>query len=188
MKKIRFTLVGDNCGKTSLVERWCKPSYPITEHSKTIGIDMRSVTLNLENTPVCIQYWDCSGDISFRSLLIPYLKNAELILICFDLTDPKSWLTAQYWSDVSLEQTEDTPLCFIGTKLDKESKRVIRANVVNNYIKSIYNRNAFFCETSAYTGENCKNTLSMCIFESLRNSNYTSLSFNLEKEKTCILM
>ena len=188
MNKIRFTIVGDNCGKTSLIQRWCEPSKPIRPR-KTIAIDMRSMTFKLEESVVCIQYWDCSGDMSFQSLLIPYLQNAELIMICFDLTRAKSWLTAQYWSDVALENTEGTPICFIGTKLDQESKRIIKTPVVQRYIRSIHGRNTFYCDTSAYTGEKCKETLSMCIFESLRNSDkYTSLSFDAEKEKSCILM
>jgi len=188
MNKIRFTIVGDNCGKTSLIQRWCKPLQPINP-SKTIAIDMRSTTFKLAENVVCIQYWDCSGDMSFQSLLIPYLQNAELIMICFDLTRAKSWLTAQYWTDVALENTEGTPICFIGTKLDQESKRIIKTPVVQRYIRGIHGRNTFYCETSAYTGEKCKDTLSMCIFESLRNSDkYTSLSFDVEKEKSCILM
>ena len=188
MDKIRFTLVGDSCGKTSLVQRWCKPLQPINP-SKTIAIDMRSTSIKLAETVVCIQYWDCSGDMSFQSLLIPYLQNAELIMICFDLTRAKSWLTAQYWTDVALENTEDTPICFIGTKLDLESKRIIKTPMVQKYIRGLHGRNTFYCETSAYTGEKCKDTLSMCIFESLRNSDkYTLLSFDVEKEKSCILM
>ncbi|MBH46039.1 MAG: hypothetical protein CMC93_05435 [Flavobacteriaceae bacterium] len=188
MKKIRFTLVGDKCGKTSLVQRWCKPLESI-KPSKTIAIDMRSMVFSLENHTVCVQYWDCSGDMSFQNLLTPYLKNAELIAVCFDLTQANSWLTAQYWTDVALENTEDTPICFIGTKLDKESKRIIKKTTVRRYIRSINARNTFYCETSAYTGENCKDTLSMCIFESLRTSiKYTSLTFDSEKEKSCILM
>ena len=46
MNKIRFTIVGDSCGKTSLIQRWCTPSQPINP-SKTIAIDMRSMTFKL---------------------------------------------------------------------------------------------------------------------------------------------
>ena len=189
MKKVRLSIIGsENSGKTSIVQRWCSPSTPI-HPSRTIGIDMRSMVYEIDTFNVMVQFWDCSGDESFVSLLDPYLKNTELILICFDLTCKNSWLRAQFWVEKAMNNTSDTPLCIIGNKLDRESERIIKSEIVQRYIRSISDRNAFYCETSAYTGENCKKTLKMCIRESLRHPvNHIIEHFKRKKENSCILM
>lgn len=188
MKKVRLCIIGShNSGKTSLVQRWCRPLHPI-DPPKTIGIDMRSMVFDLERDNIIVQFWDCSGDESFQALLEPYLNNTELVIICFELTSAQSWLRAQFWIDKTME-TCKTPICIIGNKLDRESERVIRQETLNRYIRSIVDRNAFYCETSAYTGENCKKTLKMCIRESLRQPvHYTVESLRKNKENSCILM
>lgn len=185
MKKVRICLVGDPCGKTALVDRWCNPNDPINPE-KTIAIEMRTTTTLVDNEPVTVSMWDCSGEKGFRHMLSNYIKNSGLSVVCFDLTNALTWVSAQFWVERVIELTEDTPICVIGTKLDKESKRVIRDHVVKKYIRSV-DRLIFYCETSSYTGENCRETLKMIARESSRDAKvYTSIDF--KKEKTCILM
>jgi small GTP-binding protein len=185
MKKVRICLVGDPCGKTALVDRWCNPNDTINPQ-KTIAIEMRTTTTLVDNEPVTISMWDCSGDRGFRHMLSNYIKNAGLAVVCFDLTEALTWLTAQYWVEQVIGLAADIPICLIGTKLDQESKRVIRDTVVQQYIRSV-DRMIFYCETSSYTGENCRETLKMIARESFRDSKvYTPIDF--KKEKTCILM
>lgn len=189
MKKVRLCLIGSqNSGKTSIVQRWCSPLYPISA-SKTVGIDMRSMIFEIDTNNVMVQFWDCTGDESFESLLEPYVKNTEMIIIIFDLTCKRSWLRAQFWVEKALDITDHTPICIVGNKLDRESERIIKSETINRYIRIVSDRNAFYCETSAYTGEKCKETLKMCIRESLRHPvHHITEHFNGKKEKSCILM
>ena len=84
---MKLCLVGDRCGKTSIIQRWIHPNQPIVPE-RTIAIDMKSMVINDNDNPVVLQMWDCCGETFYRELLDKYLFNANCIVVCFDLTKP----------------------------------------------------------------------------------------------------
>lgn len=186
---MKLCLVGDRCGKTSIIQRWIHPNQSIVPE-RTIAIDMKSMVINENDTPVVIQMWDCCGESFYRELLDKYLFNANCIVVCFDLTKPYSWLTAQFWLDRARDIASETPICVIGNKLDKESARRIKAEVVKKYIDLIPIPYIFYCEVSAYTGEECRDTLRMIVREGRRNLHVYNLKDFKKRapEKSCTIV
>ncbi len=172
---MKLCLVGDKCGKTSIVQRWIRPNDKIIPE-ETIAIDMKSLAINEVDKPLVLQMWDCSGKKFYRNLLDKYLFNSNCIVICFDLTRAQSWLAAQFWIDRAQEVSKKTPICLIGNKLDLESARRIKDMVVKKYIDMIDAPYIFYCEVSAQTGEHCKDTLRMIIREGRRTLHVYSLN------------
>lgn len=178
---MRLCLLGDSCGKTSLVQRWIRPYCGIRPET-TVAIDMKSFSISVDKKRVIVQAWDCSGDSAYDTLLDKYIFNASVSIICFDLTSVKSWQKAQYW----IKRCHDRPFCIIGNKLDRESEREVKEYVVKQYL-STFSNFGVYCEVSALTGENCTDTLKMILRESMRNIEvYTIRDF--KAESSCFVM
>ena len=177
---MKICLLGDRCGKTSLLHRWMHPHKRIKKES-TIAIDMKSFSLSINKRRVVIQAWDCSSDSAYDTLLDKYIFNSSVAIVCFDLTRMDSWLKAQYW----IKRCHEKRIYIIGTMLDRESEREVKEYTVKQYLKkhtfSLYN------EVSAFTGENCRDCLQMILLESMRNVEvYTVKDF--EDESSCFVM
>mgnify|MGYP001269563900 CR=1 FL=1 len=174
---MRLCLLGDSCGKTSLVQRWIHPDRPIRPET-TVAIDMKSFSMFIDKKRVVVQAWDCSGNSAYDNLLDKYIFNSSVTIICFDLTSIRSWEKAKYW----IKRCHDKPFCLIGNKLDRESEREVKEYIVRQHLK-----NAFYYEVSASTGENCKDALQMIVRESMRNTKiYTVRDF--KAESSCFVM
>jgi hypothetical protein len=42
--------------------------------------------------------WDTAGQEKFRSLLTLYYKNSDAVIIVFDVNDPNTFKTVDYWA------------------------------------------------------------------------------------------
>jgi len=57
--------------------------------------------------------WDTAGQERFRSLLTLYYKNSDAVVIVFDLTDPQTLDTVEYWAKQIEANCDSTPCTFI---------------------------------------------------------------------------
>jgi Ras-related protein Rab-1A len=177
--------LGSKSGKSSLVQRWTHPSQPIRP-TNTIGIDMQSMPFPLEDAVYILHLWDSSGDDHYMQMYDSYITNSDVIVVVFDLTDKSSWNQAQYWVTRS-KQSKDTPVCLIGNKVDLESKRTISEGQVKQFTRQIDISFLFYCETSAYTGENCRDTLRMIVREGSRNTTMYNIN-DIKKKDSCVIV
>ena len=53
----------------------------------TIGMDLKSLTLQVEDYAVRLQIWDTQGQEQFFSLTRSYFRNCQGAVIVFDLTN-----------------------------------------------------------------------------------------------------
>ena len=76
-------------GKTTLVGRLTTGKIkPFTE--STIGCAFSSLSRTSSNgNPIQYQIWDTAGQEKYRALTERYYRNADIILICFDVADKK---------------------------------------------------------------------------------------------------
>ncbi len=187
----RITLVGPNSsGKTSLVLRWTGRKI---KPKKTLAIDCKSHSVNIDGYLQQIQFWDCSGDNIYKQMLSNYIKNSDCVCIVFDLTDTKSWEQVPFWVEAS-QQEGTMPLFIIGNKVDLESSRQIKDKNINTYLRSLRQRHTdiYYLEVSAKTGENCRDTFQLIVRESMRytiveDPIYTSNDFKND-ESSCIIV
>jgi len=184
---MKICLIGDCCGKTSIVQRWITPTQNIRDES-TIAVEMKTISIVIDNKCRRIQMWDCSGDRGYRTLLDKYIFNAHVIAVCFDLTSLSSWLIAQQWIDRTRSIT-DAPICIIGNRVDLESRRQVKEKDVKTFIEILAHDLMFYCETSALTGENCIETLHMICREGSRDKKvYTLDDFKPPPKDKCTFM
>ncbi len=141
-------------GKTSILHRFVKNRFS-QDYITSIGINYLTKKINLdEKNFVKLVIWDIGGQEKFRFLRKDFYEGASGAFVIFDLTRLKTYEAIEEWLSEMLEILQkDITIMIIGNKLDliKEIGRSIDQEVVKNYVK---NKDSFYLETSAKTGEN----------------------------------
>lgn len=112
-------------GKTSLVSRFINPHAPLssTPIPSTVGASFvtKRVTDPDTSTTVRLQIWDTAGQERFRSISRLYYRGAHAGLLCYDITDEKSWEDMKGWlRELKAQCGADDELIIhvVGTKSD----------------------------------------------------------------------
>ena len=85
-------------GKSCCLLRFSEDSFT-PSFITTIGIDFKIRTIELDGKRVKLQIWDTAGQERFRTITTAYYRGAMGILLCYDVTDERSF------------ESEDPPPC-----------------------------------------------------------------------------
>ncbi|CUM64579.1 uncharacterized protein PRCAT00002186001 [Priceomyces carsonii] len=126
------------------------------QYAATIGIDFLSKTMYLEdNKTIRLQLWDTAGQERFRSLIPSYIRDSHVAVICYDITNKKSFINLEKWvNDVKLERGDDVIIVIVGNKSDLSNKRQVSVEECEALSKKIGAK--FFIETSTKANYNVK--------------------------------
>lgn len=112
-------------GKTSLVSRFINPHLPLSSTAPPSTIGASFVTKRVTDpdtaTTVRLQIWDTAGQERFRSISRLYYRGAHAGLLCYDITDEKSWEEMKGWLRELRTQCsdgEEVIIHVVGTKSD----------------------------------------------------------------------
>lgn len=116
---VRILIVGDvSVGKTSLVEQWVEKEFNPYLYP-TIGIDFKITSRTIEDKKIRIQIYDTSGQERFYVVARSYYRNADGVILVYDLNRPDSITNLKRWYDRVREFcNEKVPICIIGNKSD----------------------------------------------------------------------
>ncbi|XP_061757294.1 ras and EF-hand domain-containing protein [Nerophis ophidion] len=153
-KAYRIVLAGDAAvGKSSFLLRLCMNEFKMNANA-TLGVDFQMKTLVVDGEPTLLQIWDTAGQERFRSIAKSYFRRADGVLLLYDVTCEKSFLSVREWVDMIEDiSQEDVPIMLIGNKCDLRQEA---ANCVPTSYgeKLAMTYNTLFCETSAKDGSN----------------------------------
>ena len=151
IENYKIAIIGNqHVGKTTILSRY---KYETTDDSyaPTVGIDFLTKNVFLEDKTIRLIMWDTAGQERFKSLIPSYLKNANCVILTYDITEKSSFSALGKWlSDVKDNVVEGTFIILCGNKLDLNNKRVISKEEGENFAKE---NNIAFAETSATTGQ-----------------------------------
>ncbi|RLV82807.1 GTP-binding protein ryh1 [Meyerozyma sp. JA9] len=156
MRKYKIVFLGDqSVGKTSLITRFMYDTFD-DQYAATIGIDFLSKTMYLEdNRTIRLQLWDTAGQERFRSLIPSYIRDSHVAVVCYDITNKKSFQNLEKWiNDVRLERGDDAIIVLVGNKLDLKNKRQVTAEECEELHKKVGSK--FYIETSTKANHNVK--------------------------------
>lgn len=109
-------------GKTTLVNRLINGKFkPFTE--STIGCAFFSLIVSSKyGLPFQFQIWDTAGQEKYRALTELYYRNADIILICFDVANKKTFYDVKIWLDLINDNcnNKDRLIFMIANKDDLE--------------------------------------------------------------------
>ncbi|XP_055843161.1 ras-related protein Rab-34 [Episyrphus balteatus] len=116
--------IGDvSVGKTTIVNRFCYDKFPHT-YKATIGVDFEVENFRILGHEYCLQIWDTAGQERFKCIAQAYYRNANIIVIVYDMTNEESLQETPTWLESALAVNRiHRPLVFlVGTKSDLLTK------------------------------------------------------------------
>jgi len=108
-------------GKTSLVHRYVKNSFQPATTTSTVGASFltKRVVDDDSDTVVRLQIWDTAGQERFRSISRLYYRAAQACILCYSITDQKSFEEMGIWlTELRRNLPADVILHVVGTKTD----------------------------------------------------------------------
>jgi small GTP-binding protein len=160
----KVIVVGDGAvGKTSLTRKFTTGQFR-ESYKMTIGVDFSIKILKIQRngkskvSTVKLQIWDTGGQERFSYVRPLYYRGALGALVCYDITNRKSFLNLPKWlSDVS-KHCGNIPKILIATKADLEELRVVGSDEGLNFAKQ---EGIPFFETSAKDGLNVEDMFNL---------------------------
>nr|XP_011718049.1 ras-related protein Rab-37 isoform X4 [Macaca nemestrina] len=167
-------LVGDSgVGKTSLLVQFDQGKFIPGSFSATVGIgftdntdvweplgpEHRACEVTFKNKVVTVdgmrvklQIWDTAGQERFRSVTHAYYRDAQALLLLYDITSKSSFDSIRAWlTEIHEYAQRDVVIMLLGNKADMSSERVIRSEDGETLAREY---GVPFLETSAKTGMN----------------------------------
>ena len=142
-------------GKTCITNQAIKSKFLKDSHS-TIGMEIYSLFLKIDNKIIKLQIWDTCGQEVYRSMIINFYRSTSLAIIVYSINKKSSFKELDLWiKEIRSNNYPDIKLILVGNKLDLEESREISYEEGKKFADDF----GFidFFETSAKTGENIKN-------------------------------
>uniref|UniRef100_A0A3B1JRF6 small monomeric GTPase n=1 Tax=Astyanax mexicanus TaxID=7994 RepID=A0A3B1JRF6_ASTMX len=135
----KVMLLGDSAvGKTCVLVRFKDGAFLGGNFIATVGIDFR--------------IWDTAGQERFRSVTHAYYRDAQALLLLYDITRKSSFDNIRAWlTEIHEYAQKDVVIMLLGNKSDMAAERVIKHEEGQKLAKEY---GVPFMETSAKTGLN----------------------------------
>ena len=78
-------LGGYGSGKTSIISRYLEGTYDI-DSLPTVSATYGCKTIEINDKPIILEIWDTCGSPIFRSLNKFYIKDADVIVLVYNIT------------------------------------------------------------------------------------------------------
>ncbi len=137
METLKILLVGNsNSGKSSILLRYTENSFT-DESITTIGVDFKlkmvkyedktaeQDTLKPEDTTYKLCMFDTAGQERFSKLTSSYYRNAQGVLLVFDLSNRETFDSLNKWYNELQAYCPNAAIVVVGNKSD-ESRQVTR--------------------------------------------------------------
>ncbi|XP_069056182.1 ras-related protein Rab-37 isoform X1 [Pleurodeles waltl] len=149
----KVMLLGDSAvGKTCIVMQYKDGAFLSGTFLATVGIDYRNKVVTVDGVKVKLQIWDTAGQERFRSVTHAYYRDAEALLLLYDITNRASFDNIRAWlTEIGEYAQKDVVIMLLGNKCDMNHERAVRSEEGENLAKEY---GVPFMETSAKTGMN----------------------------------
>ena len=147
--KAVVVLVGESgVGKTCIIARFIHDKFDPNVITSSSG-QMVMKPIELPNgKSITIHLWDTVGQEKYRSMNKIFYKNAQVVILVYDVTDKKSFYEVKnYWyGQVKELGCKDIIICVAANKYDLYEERQVSNEDGEEFAKSI---GAIFVSTSA---------------------------------------
>ncbi|OTB05777.1 hypothetical protein M426DRAFT_319458 [Hypoxylon sp. CI-4A] len=154
---LKVLIIGPSgAGKSALLLRYCEDQFDPESTTATIGIDFKMKKLAVRGKAYRLNIFDTAGQERFRTLSTSYYRGAHAVILVYDITNKKSFLSMEKWIDEARSNASpDAVLYLVGSKLDKVAAggRAVSFEEGKAFAES---QGAGFCEVSSKTRENIR--------------------------------
>ena len=150
--KLKLIVVGNQgTGKSCILNRFVNETFE-ENYQATIGLDFQSKNVTIHDQDVRLILYDTAGQEKFRSLIPMYIREAQIILLIYDISDRESFDSMPNWLREVMEvKNSEAVFALIGNKIDLENERKVTFEEGN---KLANENNFIFQEVSAKNGKN----------------------------------
>ena len=154
--KLKLIFVGHGkVGKTSLINQYINKTF--TEgYVMTVGGDKTLKKLNVRGRDLNIEICDTAGQKEYRAVNKIFMKNSDIALIVYDITNRESFEELTNWI-YSVNQSNNNKNVIFGiaaNKSDLYEQKVVNKKEGEEFAK---NNNTLFFETSAKDYDSVEN-------------------------------
>ncbi|AFM99016.1 Rab GTPase [Encephalitozoon hellem ATCC 50504] len=154
--RYKIIVLGESdVGKTCLLHKYKEDDFKQSLMT-TIGVDTVSKNIVLNGKNVMLNIWDTAGQERFFSITKSYYRNADGILLIFDISDERTFSCVDRWFGRIREETGNVPLFLVGNKRDKVDSTTYY-EMESRFKSKADEMKAQYYTTSAKTGENVNN-------------------------------
>ena len=163
----KVLLLGDSdVGKSSLILRYTEETFN-SKLVNSIGVDFKMKKKEIDGKVIKVQIWDTAGHERFRSITYSYYRGANAIIIVFDLSDKKSFISITEWlKQIEKHAKENVFKFLVGNKSDLVEQRKVSYEEAKQYADE---HELPYIETSAKEGININELFDSSIKSFLNN-------------------
>jgi len=167
----KICIFGDGgVGKTTLVQRYVTGQF--SQSTKmTIGVDIVTKHVQIEDWFVTLQIWDFGGEERFRFFLPAYARGSFGGIYMYDITRYSTIMDFDEWLSVFKKgcgyDLKPIPLLIVGGKLDVTERRAITSEYAVKFAKSRHINKVIEC--SAKTGQNVESIFTEITHSIMKN-------------------
>ena len=158
----KLIFLGDqSVGKSSILNRFYQDKFD-PDYQATIGLDFHSKNTEINGTTVRLLLYDTAGQEKFKSLIPMYIRDANIILVVYDITIKDSFIHTEHWVNETKDlKRDDAIFVLVGNKIDLEDQRAITTKEAEDFANQ---KGFIFQEVSAKSGDGIEDLFSNKIF------------------------
>ena len=121
-----ITLGNSEVGKTTFIIRYTENTFKDV-YLTTLGIDYKTKVIKLKNKKsYMINFFDTAGQEKYKSISINIIKNANGIVLMYDITNKSSFDSISNWMEnVIAIKGNNFPVILVGNKTDLVDEREV---------------------------------------------------------------
>ena len=148
----KISFIGDQyVGKSSIINRFLNDTF-IEEYKYTLGLDFETKKFDINSTNINLLFYDIGGQEKFRSLIPLYVRDSNIFLFIYDITNKDSFIHIEdlLKEITNVNKLDECILVLVGNKKDLENKRAVTLKEGEDFAKE---KGFIFSEVSSKTGE-----------------------------------
>ena len=193
--KYKLIFLGDqSVGKSSILNRFLNDTF-LEDYQATIGLDFQSKNVQIDNQDIHLLLYDTAGQEKFRSLIPMYTRDANIILLVYDISNKESFNNLSLWlKDLTNINFDEVIFCIVANKIDLNDKRLVTKEEGEKFAEE---HDFIFQEISAKTGEGFSELFYKNLFEKIRTkfrpsgqqpaTEINDIKFNIDQEEKRII-
>ena len=158
----KIIFLGDQyVGKSSILNRFYQDKFE-EDYQATIGLDFHSKNVEIKGSTIRLLLYDTAGQEKFKSLIPMYIRDANIIIVVYDITNKDTFIHTDHWVNETKDlKREDAIFVLVGNKTDLEDKRAVSNKEGEDFATE---KGFLFHEVSAKTGEEVQELFTDIIF------------------------
>ena len=119
----KIIIIGDSgVGKSCFLLQFTEGDFK-EDHNVTIGVEYGAKVLSVAGKNIKLQIWDTAGQESFRAITRTFYRNANGVILMYDLTRVESFNSLVDWlKEVKQNSDPDVAIYLVGNMSDLETE------------------------------------------------------------------